>query len=416
MSHPLDIDFTGNESPAPLSAAFDQARPFLFEKLQPRYAVRIVRSCFIPMRDGTRLSTDFHIPVGAALPLPVVLMRTCYGKNLSKSAFQTLLPEQGFVCAVQDVRGRYESEGEFVACTSADREDGYDTVECISSQSWSNGAVGAMGTSYLGETAAKLAAMRHPRHRCSVIMFDGSYSGGNSQNGAYLQGGITLLRMLFGWFRDHVPKVSYGPPPHVDREMWFKNAYSRAYASQPVAQPAVDLDAQLRSLPVFDMLDRSGAAPSDFARMMIKAADPSDDYWQNQGFLTDDDRFDTPTIHITGPLERGGSGFDNFRLFRERAVSTSAREHQYLWFTPAEHSQLQLCDADNRVGARHFGDTRHPYYRALIDWFGHWLRGDTSNIERLAKGSIFPGKPKCLVHRRYLASRRDDGAALVSSQ
>jgi putative CocE/NonD family hydrolase len=371
------------------SAAFDPARPFLFEGLAPRFATRVLRSIFIPMRDGTRLSTDLHIPLGATLPLPVVLSRTPYGKRQSTSALLHLLPEQGFVYALQDIRGRHESEGEFIACSAVEREDGYDTVSWLAAQPWCNGAVGAIGSSYSGETAARLAAMRHPNHRASIIMFDGAYAGGLSQNGAYLQSGVTMLRMMYEWFRDHVPKVSYGPPAGIDREAWFQSPHAQLYATQPVRQAAIDVDAHLLTLPVHDLLDRSGAAPSEFGEMMRRSHDPGDPYLQAQGFLSDADQFDTPTLHISGPQERGGSSPDNFRLFRQRSVSARSRDNQVLIFSPCPHSSLHLCGEDVHWGARHFGDTRFPYYRRFIDWFAHWLCGAQHQVESWPRVQYF---------------------------
>ncbi len=380
---PISVDdFAGSgETPAARSAGYDDRRPFLFDDLVPRFATRIVRAEQVAMRDGIRLSTDFHIPLGATLPLPVVLVRTPYNKRQFKNALAELLPEQGFVYAVQDVRGRHESEGRFVACSADDRQDGWDTIEWLSKQPWCNGHVGMIGASYTGETATKAAATLHPALKACIVQFDGGYAGGSSLNGAYLQGGVTMLRMMFGWFRDWVPGVSYGPPAHVDRETWFASPWSQNYATQPVAQPPVDLDAHLRTLPVHDLLDRAGAAPSEFGEMMRRAANPADPYWAAQGFLTDDDRFDVPTLHVTGPLERGGSGFDNFRLFRENAQSPAARDNQKLLFTPAPHSQIHLSDAQTMFGIRDLGDTRFPYYRAYLQWFGRWLRGDESGVE-----------------------------------
>lgn len=378
-----------DDRPSCESARFDPERPFLFEGLAPRFAVRRIRSVFIPMRDGVRLSTDFHIPLGAALPLPVVLVRTPYSKNAAPTAMPALLPEQGIIYAIQDVRGRYESEGEFVACSGIDRLDGPDTIDWIASQPWCNGRVGTLGSSYTGETAAKTAAMRHPAHRCGVIMFDGSYGDGPTRNGAYLQGGVSLLRMMFGWYRDYVPKVSFGPPAHIDREDWFSAGYADAYETQPVRQPPVDLDRHLKTLPVYSLLDRSGAAPSDFAEQMRASANPSSTFFADQGFLRDSDSFSTPTIFVTGPLERGGSSFENFDLFRRKATTAQTREHQYLWFTPAVHSGYAACEADTRFGVRNFGDTRFPYYRHLIDWFGHWLRDDPLNFAEWPKARYF---------------------------
>jgi len=371
------------------SRGFDPARPFLFEGLAPRFATRTSRSHFIPMRDGTRLSIDFHVPIGATLPLPVILTRTPYDKRNAMPALTHVFPEQGFVYAVQDIRGRYESEGEFIAGSAIEREDGYDTVEWLAAQPWCNGSVGAIGSSYGGEMAARLAAMRHPNHKASIVMFDGSYAGGQSLNGAYLQSGVVMLRMLFDWFRNYVPKVSYGPPPGIDREAWFRSPFARNYASQPVCQPAVDMEAQLTTLPVHDMLDRSGAAPSEFGEMMRRSHDLADPYWKEQAYLTDADRFDSPTLHISGPQERGGSSPDNFRLFRDKSVSARSRDNQVLLFTPCPHSSCHLSDENVQWGARRFGDTRFPYYRTYVEWFGRWLRDDPGDVEAWPKVRYF---------------------------
>ena len=293
--------------PASRSAAFDNARPFLFAGLEPRFPTRTIRCVLIPMRDGVRLATRLHIPLGARMPLPVVLARTPYGNARTPNPMADILPEQGFIHAVQDVRGRYQSEGEFVACGASDRADGVDTLDWLVRQEWCNGAIGTIGTSYLGETAAKLAAMRHPSHKCGVIMFDAANAAGNSQNGGYLQGGVTMLRMMFEWFRHAVPRYSLQPPPGIDREEFCNADWSDAYVSQPVALPPIDLDRHLLTLPVHDLIERSGAPPSEFGEMMRRANDPADPYWQAQGFLTGLDHFHTPTIHITGPLERSGA-------------------------------------------------------------------------------------------------------------
>jgi putative CocE/NonD family hydrolase len=187
--------------------------------------------------------------------------------------------------------------------------------------------------------------------------------------------------MMFGWFRDWVPKVSFGPPEGIDREAWYQSPWADAYETQPVRQAVVDVERHLRTLPVQTLLDRAGAAPSDFGEQMRRSADPSDPWFRDQGFLTEEDHFHTPNIFITGPLERGGGSFDNFRLFQSNAVTEDARRHQYLWFTPAAHSGYAECDEDTRFGARALGDTRFPYYAHLLAWFAHWLRDDPLRLE-----------------------------------
>ena len=384
-----DFERRASDLVAEQSAGFDPQRPFLFEGLKPRFATRVIRSVFVPMRDGVRLSTDFHIPVGAPGPLPVILSRTPYGKRASSPALTHLFPEQGFIHAVQDIRGRYESEGEFVACSAIERDDGYDTVSWLAAQPWCNGAIGAIGSSYVGETAAKLAATRHPNHRASIVMFDGAYAGGLNLNGGYLQNGAVMLRMLYAWFRDYVPKISFGPPSHVDREAWFASPWGQAYATQPIHQPAVDMEEQLATLPLFDMLDRTGAAPSDFAELVRRSSHAGDPYWSRQGFLSDADTIDTPTLHISGPQERGGSGPELFRLFRRNGATARARDNQVFLFTPCPHSGYAQCREDTQWGERDFGDTRFPYYRTFVEWFGRWLRDDANDVEAWPKVRYF---------------------------
>lgn len=386
-------DFAARPGDAVLrrSAGYDEQRPFLFEGLEPRFATRAIRSCFIRMRDGVGLSTDFHIPLGAPGPLPVILTRTPYGKRNAWPALQKVYPEQGFIYAVQDVRGRHESEGVFLPGTGQDRDDGYDTLTWIAAQPWCNGSIGATGTSYGGETAAKLAATNHPAHKASIIMFDGAYAGGAERNGAYLQNGITMLRDIFEWFRLRVPAISYGPPPGVDRQRWFRSPASQVYSTQPVNQPVVNLNQHLKTLPMYSLLDRIDAAPSEFANWMVHSANPDSPYWEAQNYLTYRDRFTAPALHVTGPQEQAGSGPYNFHLFRDRAITPQARDHQHLLFSPAPHSQHAMASADSKFGARSFGDTRYPYYQSFVKWFGYWLRGDANDVGHWPKVTAFIG-------------------------
>ena len=121
--------------------------------------IRKEKSVFVPMRDGVRLSTDLYFPDGVDGKLPVIMVRTPYGKDgtYPYGGMIPLLVQQGYIVAIQDIRGRYESEGRYRARYS-DRKDGYDTVEWLIGQPWSDGQVATFGCSYLGETQVTLAA------------------------------------------------------------------------------------------------------------------------------------------------------------------------------------------------------------------------------------------------------------------
>src|SRR5690606_18710337 len=107
----------------------------------------------IPMRDGTRLSADLYLPEGDG-PFPVLVERTPYGKGNSSevsAGAPAYFAARGYAVVIQDVRGRFASEGKFVPFHDDGwgvNRDGYDTVEWIAAQPWCNGNVGTIGGSY----------------------------------------------------------------------------------------------------------------------------------------------------------------------------------------------------------------------------------------------------------------------------
>jgi predicted acyl esterase len=113
----------------------------------------------VPMRDGVRLATDVYLPGGDG-PFPAVVQRTPYNKLGATGS--AIYNERGFALVVQDQRGRYESEGEYEPHMN-EMLDGYDTVEWVAAQPWSDGKVGISGASAVG-IAANLAAAANPPH------------------------------------------------------------------------------------------------------------------------------------------------------------------------------------------------------------------------------------------------------------
>lgn len=114
----------------------------------------------VPMRDGVKLAATVCLPDGKG-PWPAVLVRTPYGKNTQATSSATW-SARGYALVVQDCRGRFKSEGQYRPFAD-DGPDGYDTVEWVAKQPWSNGKVGMFGASAMGITA-NLAAMADPPH------------------------------------------------------------------------------------------------------------------------------------------------------------------------------------------------------------------------------------------------------------
>ncbi len=132
----------------------------------------------VTMRDGVELATYVYLPVGTG-PFPTLVLRTPYGLPLTPiGGFQdddaleeTGLPDEevgwplvtdaGFALVVQETRGTGASGGVNSALTT-EGPDGYDTVEWVADQPWSNGRIGIMGDSAAGVAAALAAAERPP--------------------------------------------------------------------------------------------------------------------------------------------------------------------------------------------------------------------------------------------------------------
>ena len=123
----------------------------------------------VRMRDGVRLATDVYLPDGTA-PTQTVLVRICYDKNGRYTFMDLLAPfvtNRGYAFVVQDVRGKFRSEGTTMAFVH-ESHDGYDTLEWISNQPWSDGRVGMFGDSYYGFTQWAAVASGHRALRAIV--------------------------------------------------------------------------------------------------------------------------------------------------------------------------------------------------------------------------------------------------------
>jgi uncharacterized protein len=127
------------------------------------------KNVVIPMRDGVATRANVFRR-GDAPRVPSVLVRTPYSKDLILGQNTTLDPiravESGFAVVVQDVRGRYESDGELAIFDEAD--DGVDSIEWVAHQPWCNGNVGMTGSSYLG-LVQWLAAAQRPASLRTIV-------------------------------------------------------------------------------------------------------------------------------------------------------------------------------------------------------------------------------------------------------
>src|SRR5688500_839519 len=122
----------------------------------------------VPMRDGVRLATDIHVPAGDG-PWPTIIGRTPYGKN--SEPLRQLAGEwtsRNFAFVTQDVRGRGDSDGEFIPYDN-EGPDGHDAIEWIAAQEWCDGNVALFGGSYSARSGW-FTALEQPEHLVAMVI------------------------------------------------------------------------------------------------------------------------------------------------------------------------------------------------------------------------------------------------------
>ena len=160
------------------------------------YEVKALRDVMIPADDGIKLGTNVFLPAqgGAVVSgrFPAVVERTVYNKDSVPASLVEYFVSRGYAVVLQDVRGRYHSEGRW----SGNRDDGRDgagLLKWIGEQSWSNGKVGTMGTSYSGATQLALAIANAPNLAAMVPVDAMSNVGRYGVRGLQIQSDLHRL-------------------------------------------------------------------------------------------------------------------------------------------------------------------------------------------------------------------------------
>jgi len=156
------------------------------------YEVSVDKDIFVAMRDGIRLATDVYRPAISGklinARVPTLLQRTPYDKEAERMVQEAIyFCKRGYAVVLQDNRGRFKSEGNFHKYIQ-DAADGYDCLEWIGQQPWSNGTVGTYGTSYGAHTQGAMAALNPPNLATMIVdcgAFSNAYMSSARHNGAF---------------------------------------------------------------------------------------------------------------------------------------------------------------------------------------------------------------------------------------
>jgi uncharacterized protein len=298
-----------------------------------------------PMRDGVRLAANVFLP-GELGRYPAILQRTPYGKGDGISENDQAFVARGYAMVVQDVRGRYESEGVFEPLTQ-EGQDGDDTINWIARQSWSNGVVGMTGGSYRGIVQWK-AALRNNPHLKAIFPIVSGWD--DYRDRFYSTGGAMKLGNRLLWIAENLKLPEYKPD------------FARYVLQLPVR--SADLAA-------------AGQTTALFQKAVEHPA--YDSFWKSVAT-----RERIGDIRI--PVFSVGGWYDNFvesDLDAFAATHSTSPANRILIGPWAHNMSYKLPGAD--FGA----DSQTPIRALQLAWFDRWLKGIVGEGSAAAPVRVF---------------------------
>ena len=323
----------------------------------------------IPMRDGVVLRADILLP-GAAGRFPALVYRTPYGKQFAEKEYKTFekAAARGYAVVIQDVRGRYASDGDFNAYRNEGR-DGYDTIEWSARQPWCDGNVGTFGLSYPA-AVQWLAAVENPPHLKAMVP---AMTYATPRNFFYSGGVFDLSWIDWIWLNI---------APDARRRHGFSGP--KTYEEAKEAWKA-QRDRLLNFLPLSDLPDFNTIAGYYYEWLNYSPADP---WWDWAELRNKYDRVHAAVLNLSGWYDEayGPDGATtNFNgLLAARKGDKDPRTRTIIG--PWTHGGQE----ETHAGERGFGPAAAIDYDELIlRWMDHYLRGIDNGADREKRVRLF---------------------------
>jgi hypothetical protein len=344
------------------------------------FGVALAKDVMVPMRDGIRLATDVYRPArdGELVEgrYPTILCRTPYDKTDKRySEIADFFVPHGYAVCLQDLRDRYRSEGTgdyFHTVTPHEGEDGYDTVEWIAAQPWSNGRVGTVGSSYAGITQVRMALER-PQH-LSAIWPDVVPT--NSFQHQSREGGAMQLHMFWALFIHAQDAQDIADDPDKQAEVWADLARLRELFW---ATPWRKGELSLRHVPGLDQSLEDYYTRGAYDEFWSRRENDFTRYW--------DEHADVPATISTGWYD--GFPHSDTEYFAAMAARSSAP--QRLVVGPWSHVGMRgdaTWTHDVDFGPDSVWGVRR-YFEEQLRFFDRWLKDERNGIEDEAPVRIF---------------------------
>ena len=362
----------------------------------------VERKVMMPMPDGVRLATDIYRPKNASGKVPTIWVRTPYNfnfwdvRNGVPTDMTTILAavKRGYAYVVQNERGHFFSEGNYDILGS--RQDGYNTVDWLTKQPWSNGKVGTTGCSSTAEYQMGVAALGHPGFAAMNVQGFGAGVGRVGpyyEQGNWYRGGA--VQMLFiAWLYGEQNQVRPMFPPNTAQADLIRASKSFDLAQQ---LPPVDWSQALQHLPVKDIIKNvdgprgifETAMPVETGGNMITRT-PNDPAWYRGGLAHDDMKFNLPGLWFMSWYDVSvGPNLALYNHVRKSAPAAVA-DQQWAIIAPVLHCSYTRATSDTVVGERSMGDARLDYNDIVYGFFDRFLKGETNTrVDSLPKVTYF---------------------------
>ena len=294
----------------------------------------------IAMRDGVKLTADLYRD-DAIAKAPVILTRTPYDRTKQKASGERWA-KAGYVFIAQDCRGKFGSAGDFAPYNN-EGQDGYDTLEWITRQSWCSGRVGMMGGSYVGAVQWQAAAENPPG--LSAIAPQATWS--SFYRNLHL-GGSVRLSLIAGWIAGNTPK--------------------------PEGVKPGDMSEALMRLPLGEV---DSALGWDMPWLDAFLTHPKPDgFWTRLDLTSRLPELQLPALHVVGYYDYfSRESVGNFMIMQKQAHDPKTRQQQRLILGPWDHGSV----GKTKVAEVEFGpEATVDTFALQLDWFDRHLKQDTA--------------------------------------
>jgi len=320
-----------------------------------KYELQELRGVAVPMRDGVRLSANIYAP---KLPekVPSILAITPYGKGLSEWDDARWFAKRGYVVVLVDSRGRYDSEGTWDPFDAKHKTDGYDLVEWMAQQLWSNGKVGMIGGSYGGWTQWWTADTAPP-HLTAIV--PAVAPADHFEDGPY-RNGVLLGNWMPDWAAGMSGRTAQSSGKPGAYGGWSREDYKHT--------PYIDINAYrgLESAPWFAKWYQQN-----------KSTDP---YWKGIAYqgMEHYSRMVVPSLAFTGWFDVVHSGSPMNYLGMRKFGATPEARRPSLVIGPWTHGINERV-----VGGIDYGpESTIDVKGYTVRWLDHFLKGIENGVER----------------------------------